>query len=120
MTASRRRLPRLGLAVWLLLALALAIRLGYVAVTPDYELVHDARDYDYHARSIAEGEGYGLSFRRPTAFRPPGFSFFLAGVYDVAGVQRAKPSRRLPVARVAQALVGTLAVALIGVLAAQL
>jgi 4-amino-4-deoxy-L-arabinose transferase-like glycosyltransferase len=119
-SARRRRLPRLGLAVWLLLALALATRLGYVAITPDYELVHDARNYDYHARSIATGEGYGYSFRQPTAFRPPGFSFFLAGVYDVAGVQRAEPSERLPIARIVQAFVGTLAVALIGVLAAQL
>ena len=33
---SRRRLPRLGLAVWALLAVALVLRLGYVAATPDY------------------------------------------------------------------------------------
>jgi 4-amino-4-deoxy-L-arabinose transferase-like glycosyltransferase len=117
---SRRRLPRLGLAVWALLALALALRLGYVAATPDYTLVHDARDYDYHARSIARGEGYGLSFELPTAFRPPGWSFLLAGVYDVAGVAREGVDERVPPARIVQAFVGTLAVALIGVIAAQL
>jgi 4-amino-4-deoxy-L-arabinose transferase-like glycosyltransferase len=117
---SRRRLPRLGLAVWALLAVALVLRLGYVAVTPDYAIVHDARDYDYHARSIARGEGYGLSYQLPTAFRPPGYSFLLAGVYDVAGVAREGVDERVPPARIAQAFVGTLAVALIGVIAAQL
>jgi 4-amino-4-deoxy-L-arabinose transferase-like glycosyltransferase len=117
---SRRRLPRLGLAVWALLAVALVLRLGYVAVTPDYAIVHDARDYDYHARSIARGEGYGLSYQLPTAFRPPGYSFLLAGVYDVAGVAREEVDERVPPARIVQAFVGTLAVALIGVIAAQL
>ncbi len=117
---SRRRLPRLGLAVWALLAVALVLRLGYVAATPDYAIVHDARDYDYHARSIARGEGYGLSFELPTAFRPPGYSFLLAGVYDVAGVAREGVDERVPPARIVQAFVGTLAVALIGVIAAQL
>ncbi len=118
MTARRR--PRLGFAVWALLLLALVLRLGYVAATPDYTLVHDARDYDFYARSIANGEGYGLSHGLPTAFRPPGFTFFLAGVYDVAGVAREEADKRLPPARIVQAFVGTLAVALMGVIAAQL
>jgi MYXO-CTERM domain-containing protein len=117
---ARRRLPRLGRAVWLLLALALIIRLGYIVLTPGYALVDDAKDYDYHARSIASGEGYGFSFRRPTAFRPPGYPFLLAGVYDVTGTAQAPADERLPVARVAQAAVGTIIVALVGVLAAQL
>ena len=55
--AARRRRPRarprLGRAVWLLLLAALVLRLGFVAVTPDYQLVDDATDYDRHARSIA-------------------------------------------------------------------
>jgi 4-amino-4-deoxy-L-arabinose transferase-like glycosyltransferase len=109
-----------AIAVGLLLALTLGLRLGYVAVTPDYTLVHDAKDYDFHARSIATGEGYGFSFDRPTAFRPPAYPFLLAGVYDVFGVERADADTRLPVARIAQAFVGTLAVALIGLLALQL
>jgi 4-amino-4-deoxy-L-arabinose transferase-like glycosyltransferase len=111
---------RFGLAVGLLLVLALAVRLGYVALTPDYELVHDAKNYDYHARSIASGEGYGFAFRRPTAFRPPGYPFLLAGVYDVLGLERAEPDRRLPPARIVQAVIGTVIVGLIGVLALQL
>jgi 4-amino-4-deoxy-L-arabinose transferase-like glycosyltransferase len=105
-----------------LVALAFAARLGYVAATPDYVLVHDARDYDVHARSIAEGHGFSSTYAhgRPTAFRPPGYPFFLAGVYRLAGVERAPVARRLRAARFAQVLVGTAIVALVGVLAAQL
>lgn len=117
---TRPRLPRLGLAVWALLAVALVLRLGYVAATPDYALVADAKDYDFYARSIATGQGYGFSYGQPTAFRPPGYTFLLAGVYDVAGVARAEADERLPPARVVQAFIGTLAVALIGLIAAQL
>ncbi len=117
---TRPRLPRLGLAVWALLAVALVLRLGYVAATPDYTLVADAKDYDFYARSIATGQGYGFSHGLPTAFRPPGYTFLLAGVYDVAGVARAEADERLPPARIVQAFIGTLAVALIGLIAAQL
>ncbi len=113
-------MPRLGVAVWALLAMALVLRLGYVAATPDYTLVADAKDYDFYARSIATGQGYGFSHGLPTAFRPPGYTFFLAGVYDVAGVAREQMDERLPPARIVQAFVGTLAVALIGLIAAQL
>ena len=100
--------------------MALVLRLGYVAATPDYALVADAKDYDFYARSIATGQGYGFSYGQPTAFRPPGYTFLLAGVYDVAGVARAEADERLPPARVVQAFIGTLAVALIGLIAAQL
>jgi 4-amino-4-deoxy-L-arabinose transferase-like glycosyltransferase len=116
---SRRALALVGLV---LLAVALAVRIGYVVATPGYELRHDARDYDVHARSIADGHGFSrtLAYGRPTAFRPPGYPYFLGAVYRVAGVQDAPAARRLPVARVAQAFVGTAVVALVGVLAWQL
>jgi 4-amino-4-deoxy-L-arabinose transferase-like glycosyltransferase len=105
-----------------LVAGALGLRLAYVDATPGYTLRHDARDYDVHARSIAEGQGFSktLAHGRPTAFRPPGYPYFLGGVYKVFGVERAQKPRRLHVARVAQAFVGTAVVALVGVLAAQL
>jgi 4-amino-4-deoxy-L-arabinose transferase-like glycosyltransferase len=109
-------------AALVLLAVALAVRLGYVDATPGYGLRHDARDYDVHARSIAQGEGFSktLAYGRPTAFRPPGYPYFLAGVYRLAGVERAGTPRRIHAARVAQAVVGTVAVGLVGLLAAQL
>ncbi|HEX7301044.1 MAG TPA: glycosyltransferase family 39 protein [Solirubrobacteraceae bacterium] len=105
-----------------LLLLALVLRLGYVAVTPGYTVVDDARDYDIHARSIAAGQGFAHIGSGPTgrtAFRPPGYPYLLAGVYALGGVQRADASRRFVVGRVANALVGTAIVGLIGVLCAQ-
>jgi 4-amino-4-deoxy-L-arabinose transferase-like glycosyltransferase len=115
--------PRTLWLVGLLLVLALVLRLGYVAVTPGYIAVDDAHDYDLHARSIAAGQGFAHLGSGPsarTAFRPPGYPYLLAGVYALGGVERAEDSRRFVVGRVANALVGTVIVALIGVLAAQL
>jgi 4-amino-4-deoxy-L-arabinose transferase-like glycosyltransferase len=117
-----RRVPWAAGAALLLLAVALVLRLGYVEATPRYGLRHDARDYDVHARSIAQGDGFSktLAYHRPTAFRPPGYPYFLAGVYRLAGVERADTRRRIHAARVAQAVVGTIAAGLVGLLAAQL
>jgi 4-amino-4-deoxy-L-arabinose transferase-like glycosyltransferase len=111
-----------GAAFGALLALALVLRLLYLDATPDYQLRHDARDYELHAQSIAVGEGYSrhVAYGRPTAFRPPGYPYFLAGVYRLAGVERADVARRVHAARVAQVLVGTGVVALIGALGTQL
>lgn len=99
------------LAIAILLA-ALAIRVAWVFATPDYRLVHDALDYNRHAISIADGNGFALSYGRETAFRPPAYPIFLAGVYWIFG-----PS--LEWARLANALVGTGIVALIGLIAHQ-
>jgi hypothetical protein len=109
----------IGAAFGVLVVLALVLRLLYVDATPGYQLRHDARDYELHAQSIAVGDGYSrhVAYGRPTAFRPPGYPYFLAGVYRMAGVERAEASRRIHVARVAQAFVGAAVVALIGVLA---
>jgi Dolichyl-phosphate-mannose-protein mannosyltransferase len=107
----------------LLLALALIVRLGYVAATPGYEAIDDAHNYDVHAVSIAAGHGFARIGSGPTgqtAFRPPGYPYLLGGVYAVTGVDRAKPATRYQVGRIANALVGTAIVALIGVLAGQL
>ena len=45
-------------AVGAILLAALGLRLAYVAVTPGYAIVHDARGYDTHAQSVARGEGF--------------------------------------------------------------
>ena len=107
--------PRI--AAGLLLA-ALAIRIVFVLATPDYKLVHDAKDYDHHAVSIAQGHGFATSYGRPTAFRPPAYPILVAGVYKVVGTD-SKPDR-VRWARLANALVGTGIVALIGLIALQL
>lgn len=118
-----RQRRRATFIVGLLLALALVLRLGYVAATPGYEAVNDAHNYDVHARSIAAGHGFARIGSGPsgeTAFRPPGYPYFLAGVYSLSGADGAKTSTRYDAGRVANALVGTVIVALIGVLSAQL
>lgn len=117
---TRSRRPRVGHAVWLLLTAALVVRLLYVVATPGYALVHDAIDYDRHAVSIANGNGYTTSLGRPTAFRPPAYPYLLAATYVVTGTQDASKEKRIVVARVAQAVLGTVIVALIGLLAARL
>jgi 4-amino-4-deoxy-L-arabinose transferase-like glycosyltransferase len=107
----------------LVLVAALALRIGYVAATPDYAIVHDAHDYDVHARSIAAGHGFfplGPGPTRQTAFRPPGYPYFLAGVYTLAGEAGRPTERRIVAGRIANAIVGTVIVALLGVLCAQL
>jgi 4-amino-4-deoxy-L-arabinose transferase-like glycosyltransferase len=107
-------------AVWLILLLALLLRVGYVAATPDMALVNDATDYDKIAASIARGEGYPELRGRPTAFRPPGYPLLLAGTYTLAGARDEAREQRVPVARALGVGLGTLVVALLGLVATQL
>lgn len=97
--------------VALLLALALVVRLAVLVATPQYELRSDPADYDRHGRSIAAGDGYPASglapVDGPTAYRPPVYPYFVGASYAVAG---SRPNA----VRAVQALVGTLTVALIG------
>ena len=107
------RIPNVA---WLILGLALAVRLGAIAVV-DFTLVGDPQAYDEHARSIAEGNGYPESKYAPgggpSAFRPPLYPYLLGALYAVTG-----PS--LTAGQVAAALAGVLSVGLLGVLARQL
>jgi 4-amino-4-deoxy-L-arabinose transferase-like glycosyltransferase len=118
-------------SVWLLLALALALRLGFVAATPNYFPVHDDHDYDRLACSIVQGSGYAavgpatppsgcgraVAHARPTAFRAPLWPATLAGVYALTDPLT---SDRWLAARIAVALLGTVAVALMGFVAGRL
>ena len=97
---------------------ALAIRVAFVLATPDYALVHDALDYDRHAASIAQRRTASRS-RYGRADRVPP-----AGVPDLprrrvrSGVEHG--AEHVEWARLANALVGTGIVALIGMIALQL
>ena len=118
------RIPRLAIAA---LALALVLRIAFIAATPGYAPHHDDRDYDRLACGLVAGKGYTrlgppVSEDRcghsptgaPTAFRPPGLPMFLAAVYTAAdplGIER------WTAARVALALLGTASVALLGIIA---
>lgn len=106
-------LSALGPAFWALVAVALALRIGVVADTRGVPLASDPADYHRHAVSLARGDGYPETRAPgggPSALRPPGYPFFLAGLYTVTG---SKPTA----ARVAQALLGTLIVVLVGLMA---
>jgi 4-amino-4-deoxy-L-arabinose transferase-like glycosyltransferase len=99
-----------------LLVLAFAVRLT-IAIAEPYELGPDPLDYDRHARSIAAGDGYPLSTAAPgggeSALRPPLYPYFLGALYAVTG-------QGYDMARAFQAVLGTLTVALIGLLALRL
>jgi 4-amino-4-deoxy-L-arabinose transferase-like glycosyltransferase len=101
-----------------LLALAFAIRLAVVLVDADYVPATDPADYDRHARSIAAGHGYPETSvaapSGPTAGRQPAYPYLLGAVYAVW------PSDDVQAARAVQALLGTIAVGLIGLIALQL
>jgi 4-amino-4-deoxy-L-arabinose transferase-like glycosyltransferase len=118
-------------SVWLLLALALAVRLAFVAATPNYVPIHDDHDYDRLACAIVVGAGYAAvgpattpsscgsapEHPRPTAFRAPLWPTTLAGVYAVTDPLT---SDRWLAGRIANALLGTAAVALMGFIATRL
>jgi surface polysaccharide O-acyltransferase-like enzyme len=109
--------PPWAVAATMVLAAALVLRLGLVAATRGMRLVNDPADYFRLAVSIAHGHGFGQTVVAPgggpTAFRPPLYPLALGAFFKVFGVS-------VTGARVAQALLGTLTVALVGVLVRQL
>ena len=112
------RRARVPTGVWVILVIALVLRLTVVALTWDTPATLDPQDFSRTAASIAQGHGYPSSNRAPgggpSAFRPPGYPVFLAGVYVIVG-------HPAPAAgRLAGALLGTLSVALIGLIALRL
>ena len=106
-----------------LLVVALALRVGLVLATPGYHPTWDARDYDALGRRVAATGQFGRpGLKVPDLGRPPGYPFFLAGVDIVTGSElKPGPSpARWEAERLAGALVGTVTVALIGLLAGRL
>lgn len=85
----RRRPPAALVAI---VAVALIARVAAIAATPDFAPIFDAADYERHALSIAEGEGFGSSQYAPgpSAFRPPVYPAALAAVDVVGGDRTAK------------------------------
>ncbi len=88
---------------WLaVLAVALLARLAVVAVSPPRIFMPDGVAYEAIGRSLHEGQGYGLQTQRP-----PGYPTMIAGVYALAGPDLTR-------LRVAEAVVGTATVGVIG------
>jgi 4-amino-4-deoxy-L-arabinose transferase-like glycosyltransferase len=106
-----------------ILLVALALRLGQVARSP-YVPIGDARFYLRQAQVVAHTGAYPTSSkpgtgsggtRGPTALFPPGFPYFLAMVDLVDG--HTSPRVTAAPARISQAVLGTVTVALIGLVA---
>lgn len=100
-----------------MVTLALVMRCGVVGATLDYEPAFDSLDFARHAASIAEGNGFPETLLAaeggPTAFRPPAYPFLLGGVFVVSGDS-------VTAARLAGALLGTIVVLLVYLIAARL
>ncbi|HEX2084317.1 MAG TPA: glycosyltransferase family 39 protein [Solirubrobacteraceae bacterium] len=100
------------LLVAAILALALTLRLGLALLYDPPRPTGDAVDYELHAIGLAELQSYPASRVAPgsSAFRPPGYPVALAVVYEVFGQGEDAP-------RVFGAVVGTVAVGLLGIVA---
>jgi len=85
-----------------LLLLAVAFRLYGVLSHPAVPS-GDAPDYHRLATGLVEGQGYVNAAGTPTAWRPPGYPVFLAGIYKIVGINILR-------ATIAQAILGGLTV----------
>ncbi len=102
--------------VWIaagLLLLGFAVRVAYVLHTHNYVARQDAQSYNYLAQTLARGKGWGYG---NSAYRPPGYPVFLAGIYLLVGL----PNGVFTAARLLQAVLATATIALIGVMVWQL
>src|SRR5436305_5008460 len=121
---------------WLALTvivMAMILRVAGAAASFDRPLSFDPQEYDRIARSIVASGGYPEAVPPrggPSAFRPPAYPVLLAGLYDLTGhIQKPlpfvkyfapgyrPPAKQVNAALVLQALLGTLAVVLTGLVA---
>lgn len=100
-------------SAFVIFLLALLLRLYAVTAHPVPVPTADAADYHRLATDLARGAGYVNEAGAPTAWRPPGYPFFLACVYTLFG-----PSVRA--ATFVQAVMGALTALLIAWLAGAL
>jgi 4-amino-4-deoxy-L-arabinose transferase-like glycosyltransferase len=119
-TPPSRRFSGVQISAALILLLALALRVGYVLRTSSFTPILDGHSYDVLARSLANGHGWAYG---NGAYRPPGYPFYLAAIYKVVGVPHlvtpgigiAHGQYGPP--RLVQAVVSTIAVGLLGLVA---
>lgn len=111
---------RLALAAVVLAALIL--RLLVIADSPSFHPQTDAADYDRIALSLAQTGSFPSSVLAPrggpTAFRPPAFPVALALTYKLTGATT--PRARWQAGRVMEALLGSVTVLLLALLALEL
>jgi 4-amino-4-deoxy-L-arabinose transferase-like glycosyltransferase len=121
---ARHRLPCKRWVVALILIAAFAARVAFVQATPGYRPVGDSRFYVTLAGGVARTGDYAAtsgagSTRGPTAYFPPAYPYLLAAV-DVLGGHRRGGAASVRPARLVQAVLGTVAVALAGLIALEL
>jgi 4-amino-4-deoxy-L-arabinose transferase-like glycosyltransferase len=116
-----------GLVVAAIVLVGFAVRLAEVQRTA-YRPINDAGSYLTLASEVAHTGDYSLSHRPgsgaggtrgPSAYFPPGFPYFLAAVDLIDGHTTRRDGAVHP-ARIAQAVLGTITVALIGLVALEL
>lgn len=90
---------------------ALVLRL-YIAFSSTKAIAHDAAYYSGLAKSIVEGKGFSIS-GKPTSFKEPFYSFFLASIYYIFGQNYVS-------VRIIQAVLGTLTCIIIFLVAKRL
>lgn len=105
-------------AAWAILVVALILRLGATALLTD-ELEPGADELAYRtiAASVATGDGFpdrpGVAGGGPSASNPPGYPYALGALFALSGDS-------VELARVVDALLGVLTVALVGLVAWQI
>ena len=95
-----------------ILLLAVALR-AYGVLSHPVAPNADAADYHRLAIGLVEGRGYVNDEGAPTAWRPPAYPVFLAGVYKIVGVSVVR-------ATIVQAILGGLTVLMLTVLGAMM
>jgi len=88
-------------SMWLWGILLVAFLLRLIGTPTAVPLVKDPAEYRSLAGHLLEGGGFSTDGRTPTAFRPPGYPVFLAGVLGLSG-------GRLVVVRLMECLLGVL------------
>ncbi len=95
-----------------ILLIAFFVRLGWILAVPT-QPISDFKEFDRLATSLVSGKGYTALTGQPTAYRPPGYIFFLAGVYAIFG-------HDILIARLSNAILGVLTCWLTFLLAVEL
>jgi 4-amino-4-deoxy-L-arabinose transferase-like glycosyltransferase len=122
-----RRPTRTSLIAAALLIAALAVRVADVEST-SYRPINDAGSYLTLASEIARTGGYSTSHlpgsgaggtRGPSAYFAPGFPYYLAAVDLISG-NRTRRGGAIHPARISQAVLGTITVGLVGLVAFEL
>jgi 4-amino-4-deoxy-L-arabinose transferase-like glycosyltransferase len=118
-TAVRWLEPHRRVLLVAVVAVAVLLRVGFVAAQSSHAPHGDAADYDRHAVSLVLHGEYPASgiapSGGPTAFRPPAYTYLLAGVYGITDTVTS--TDRFVVARILSAVLGAAAVGLVGVIA---